>query len=100
MIADIGRIMTGSARTGKRRHSQHIVNAGHTCDVDCLGVEHGLAPGDTGASGDLRIRPGAKQVKDRRVKRSTKWIEAETRWEGIVDANEEWLRSERNWTTV
>ena len=39
MVANVGRIVTRSARTRKRRQSQYIVNTGHIHYVDRLRIE-------------------------------------------------------------
>ena len=46
MIADIGRVVAGGAKSGKVLHVKHVIDSRDIRDVDLCGIEHFLAARD------------------------------------------------------
>src|ERR1700736_3355960 len=107
MVAHIGRIMTSAARAWDVDKLQVIVESGDPGNVNWFRVEQGLAACDSGAAGmfivtiavvGVWIRPGVKQAKNYRCKRSAARISAQ----GVIDPDKEGrhgVGSEHNGTT-
>src|SRR6185312_2806342 len=100
MVADIRRVMTGSAGTGNVCDAEVIIQSTDANDVDGFRIEQLLAPGNCGPGCAERIvailvRPGLKQIEHGRSKGCPERVTAER----IVDSDKERLTSQVDRTT-
>src|ERR1700730_16261031 len=90
MVADIGRVVAGGAKSGKVLHVKHVIDSRDIRDVDPCGVEHFLAARDRLAV--LRFVVLAPEAQPRLVEGEDIGVEGRARGiqsERIVYADEE-----------